>query len=38
MKIPVRFIGVGERIDDLQPFDRRAFVDALFEGNDTLNL
>jgi fused signal recognition particle receptor len=34
MKIPVRFIGVGERIDDLQLFDRRAFVDALFEGNE----
>jgi fused signal recognition particle receptor len=34
MKIPVRFIGVGERIDDLQPFDRRAFVDALFEENE----
>ncbi len=34
MNIRVRFIGVGERIDDLQPFDRRAFVDALFEGNE----
>jgi fused signal recognition particle receptor len=34
IKIPVRFIGVGERIDDLQPFDRRVFVDALFEGNE----
>jgi fused signal recognition particle receptor len=29
--IPVRFIGVGEKIDDLQPFDRTAFIDALFE-------
>ncbi|MDR2172636.1 MAG: signal recognition particle-docking protein FtsY, partial [Burkholderiales bacterium] len=27
--IPVRFIGVGEGIDDLQPFDARAFVEAL---------
>jgi fused signal recognition particle receptor len=27
----VKFIGVGEGIDDLQPFDREAFVDALFE-------
>ena len=34
MKMPVKFIGVGERIDDLQPFDRRAFVDALFEGSN----
>jgi fused signal recognition particle receptor len=31
LKIPVRFIGVGEGIDDLQPFDSRAFIDALFE-------
>ncbi|MCS4533985.1 signal recognition particle-docking protein FtsY [Neisseria montereyensis] len=29
--IPVRYIGVGESIDDLRPFDARAFVDALFE-------
>jgi fused signal recognition particle receptor len=28
--IPVRYIGVGERIDQLQMFDRHAFVDALF--------
>ncbi|UOO76906.1 signal recognition particle-docking protein FtsY [Neisseria sp. Dent CA1/247] len=27
--IPVRYIGVGESIDDLRPFDARAFVDAL---------
>ena len=31
MNVPVKFIGVGEQIDDLQPFDRKAFVDALFE-------
>lgn len=29
--IPVRYIGVGETIDDLRPFDTRAFVDALFD-------
>ena len=29
--IPVRFIGVGEGIDDLRPFDAREFVDALFD-------
>lgn len=29
-KIPVRFIGVGEGIDQLKVFDRREFVDALF--------
>ena len=31
VKVPVRFIGVGEKIDDLQPFDAQAFVEALFE-------
>ncbi|MRR50973.1 MAG: signal recognition particle-docking protein FtsY [Rhodocyclaceae bacterium] len=31
---PVRFIGVGEGIDDLQPFRAAEFVDALFETND----
>lgn len=30
LKIPVRFVGVGEELEDLQPFDREAFVDALF--------
>lgn len=30
LKIPVRYIGVGEQLDDLQPFDARAFVQALF--------
>lgn len=28
--IPVKLIGVGEKIDDLQPFDSNMFVDALF--------
>ncbi len=31
MGIPVKYIGVGERIDDLQRFDADAFVDALFD-------
>jgi len=35
MNIPVRYIGVGEKIDDLQPFDRVAFVDALFGTEQT---
>ena len=30
LNLPVRFIGVGEGIDDLQPFDADAFVEALF--------
>ena len=29
--IPVRFIGVGEGIEDLQPFDAQRFVDTFFE-------
>jgi fused signal recognition particle receptor len=29
--IPVKFIGVGEKIDDLQPFDHNDFIGALFE-------
>ncbi len=33
LKIPVRYIGVGEQIDDLQPFNKREFVEALFEQN-----
>ena len=31
LSIPVKYIGVGEKIDDLQPFDKKMFVDALFE-------
>lgn len=31
--IPIRFIGVGEGIDDLQPFSASTFVDALFTTN-----
>ncbi|PIE73339.1 MAG: signal recognition particle-docking protein FtsY [Deltaproteobacteria bacterium] len=30
MKIPIRFIGIGEKIDDLREFDARQFVEALF--------
>ena len=29
--IPVKFIGVGEKIDDMQEFDSHEFVEALFE-------
>jgi len=31
MQIPIRFIGMGERISDLRHFDANEFVDALFE-------
>lgn len=30
-KIPVRYIGLGEQMEDLQIFNRKAFVDSLFE-------
>ncbi len=30
LKVPVKFIGVGEGIDDLQPFNPHAFADGLF--------
>ncbi len=30
LKVPVRFVGVGEKIGDLRPFDPTAFVDALY--------
>lgn len=29
LKLPIRFVGVGERIDDLRPFDPKTFVQAL---------
>ena len=29
-KIPVRYVGLGEGIDDLQPFNKTEFVDSLF--------
>ena len=28
--LPIRFIGVGEKIDDLLPFDPERFIDSLF--------
>jgi len=33
-RIPVRYIGIGEKMEDLQVFDRYAFVDALFANNN----
>ncbi len=34
MNIPVKYIGIGEKIDDLQKFDADAFVDALFQNGE----
>jgi len=30
LSLPIRFIGIGERAEDLRPFDARLFIDALF--------
>ncbi|MDG2344046.1 MAG: signal recognition particle-docking protein FtsY, partial [Flavobacteriales bacterium] len=32
-KIPVKFIGVGEGVEQLQVFNRKAFIDAMFESS-----
>ena len=34
LNVPVKFIGIGEKIDDLQRFDPSAYVEALFSGFD----
>ena len=31
MDLPIHFVGIGEQIDDLRPFDATQFVDALFD-------
>jgi fused signal recognition particle receptor len=31
LKLPVRYVGIGERVDDLREFDAEEFVEALFE-------
>jgi fused signal recognition particle receptor len=30
LSLPIRFIGVGEKIDDLRPFNAKDYIDALF--------
>ena len=30
LKVPVKLVGVGERVEDVQPFDPDAFIDAMF--------
>ncbi|MBR4241258.1 MAG: signal recognition particle-docking protein FtsY [Eubacterium sp.] len=35
LDVPVKFVGVGEQIDDLQPFDADAFASALFDMKPT---
>jgi fused signal recognition particle receptor len=36
-KIPVKFIGIGEGVYDLRPFDSKSFIDALFEESEESN-
>ena len=33
--IPIRFIGIGEKIDDLRPFNAEEYVEAIFDGVNT---
>ena len=32
MKIPVKYIGLGEGIEDIQVFDKEEFIKSLFDG------
>ena len=34
LSIPVKYVGVGEGIDDLQPFCAKEFADGIFDGGD----
>lgn len=36
MKLPVKFVGLGEKISDLMPFDPRDFADALFRSEEEI--
>jgi fused signal recognition particle receptor len=31
LNLPIRYVGVGEKADDLLPFDAEAFIDSIFE-------
>ncbi len=35
LKIPIRFIGIGEQLEDLRDFDPSEFVEALFQGKES---
>ncbi len=37
LKLPIRFIGLGEGIDDLKPFDANDFVMALFDEQEGID-
>ena len=38
LQVPVKYIGVGEKLEDLQKFDAEAFVNALFDAEQELKL
>lgn len=35
-QVPIEFIGIGEKVEDLKPFDAETFLQALFEAPETL--
>ena len=35
LHLPIRWVGVGERTEDLRPFDSKEFGDALFAGTES---
>jgi fused signal recognition particle receptor len=35
LELPIRFVGVGEAVDDLRPFEADQFIEALFAGDDS---
>jgi fused signal recognition particle receptor len=35
LKVPVRFVGIGEKIDDLRPFDPNGYVEGMFADGAT---
>jgi fused signal recognition particle receptor len=36
LRIPVRFIGIGEKVDDLREFDAEAFIEALYQDSEKI--
>jgi len=38
LQVPVKYIGVGEKLEDLQVFNKKTFVDRLFQANDSTML
>ena len=31
LNLPIRYVGIGEKVDDLLPFDAEKFIESLFE-------